>query len=152
LLVNSAENTTGENVAFQKSCESGNRRRTILLVEDEPFVREATGNILEHASFAVLKTADANEAMRVYEERAGDIDLLLTDMVLPGASGEQLGQNLHQHSPGLVVLITSGYNNVEFDTDKPESLTYFLMKPYSRRTLLEKIEKITTPLPLARPA
>jgi DNA-binding NtrC family response regulator len=141
-----------KNVTSQKNYEIGKRRRTILLVEDEPFVREATCNILEHAGFAILKAADANEARRLYEECAGGIDLLLTDMVLPGASGEQLAQNLRQHSPGLVVLITSGYNNVEFDTDKPESLTYFLMKPYSRRTLLEKIEKIITSLPLARPA
>jgi DNA-binding NtrC family response regulator len=152
LLARFSRERNGENVTSAKNCEIGNRRRTILLVEDELFVREATCNILEHASFVVLKTADANEAMRVYEERAGDIDLLLTDMVLPGASGEQLGQNLRQHSTGLVVLITSGYNNVEFDADKPESLTYFLMKPYSRRTLLEKIEKIITPRALAQPA
>ena len=118
------------------------RRRTILLVEDEPFVREATCSILETAGFEVLPAEDAQEAMKVYEECKQGIDLVMTDMVLPGRSGEQLGKDLRQHSPEIVVLVTSGYSNPEYETEKPGSRTYFLAKPYSRRTLVEKIEKI----------
>jgi DNA-binding NtrC family response regulator len=118
------------------------RRRTILLVEDEPFVREATCGILKSAGFEVLPAEDAQEAMKVYEEYKQGIDLVMTDMVLPGRSGEQLGQDLRQHSPEIVVLVTSGYCNLECETEKPGSRTYFLAKPYSRRTLVEKIEKI----------
>ncbi len=125
------------------------RRRTILLVEDEAFVREATCNILEHAGFEVLPTEDAREATKVYEECKCGIDLVMTDMVLPGRTGQQLGQDLRQHSPQVVVLVTSGYSNAEYETEAPESRTYFLAKPYSRRTLLEKIEKILATVPLA---
>jgi CheY-like chemotaxis protein len=146
-------------------------RRTILLVEDEPFVREATCSILEYAGFEVLLAEDAPQAMQIYEDcahtdskirvstknkpetktetKTGKIDLVMTDMILPGATGEQLAQNLHQHSPLVLVLITSGYLNPEFDTEVPKSQTYFLAKPYSRRTLLDKIEKI---LASAKPA
>ena len=128
------------------------RRRTILLVEDEPFVREATCSILENAGFEVLQAEDAREAMKVYEECKRGIDLVMTDMVLPGRTGQQLGQDLREHSPELVVLVTSGYGNQEYETEVPESRTYFLAKPYSRRTLVEKIEKILGMKLLARAA
>jgi len=128
------------------------RRRTILLVEDEPFVREATCCILETAGFEVLPAEDAQDAMRVYEKCKRAIDLVMTDMVLPGRSGEQLGQDLRQHSPEVVVLVTSGYSNLEYETEKPGSRTYFLAKPYSRRTLVEKIEKILSAVSLGQAA
>ena len=128
------------------------QRRTILLVEDEPFVREATCSILENAGFEVLPAEDARDAMKVYEECKRGIDLVMTDMVLPGRTGQQLGQDLRQRSPEIVVLVTSGYSNPEYETEAPESRTYFLAKPYSRRTLVEKIEKILGAVPLGRAA
>jgi CheY-like chemotaxis protein len=71
----------------------------LLLVEDEPFVREATCCILESAGFEVLPAEDAQDAMKVYEECKRGIDLVMTDMVLPGRSGERLGQDLREQSP-----------------------------------------------------
>jgi two-component system, cell cycle sensor histidine kinase and response regulator CckA len=126
------------------------RRRTILLVEDEPFVREATCSILESAGFEVLRAENAQDALRIYVERTRQIDLVMTDMVLPGRSGLQLGEDLRQQSPEVLVLVTSGYSNPEFETEfetqfetKATKLhTYFLAKPYSRRMLVEKVEKI----------
>jgi CheY-like chemotaxis protein len=102
------------------------RRRTIVLVEDEP---EATCCILESAGFEVLPADDAQDAMKVYEECKRGIDLAMTDMVLPGWSGERLGQDLREQSPEVVVLVTSGCSNLEYETEKPGSRTYFLAKP-----------------------
>jgi len=121
---------------------------TILLVEDEPFVREATRFILESAGFEVLPVEDAAAALKVYEESDHAVDLVMTDMILPGRTGEQLGQELRQRSPNVTVLITSGYSNVDCATDEPHSNTYFLAKPYSRRGLVGKIEEIFRVLPL----
>lgn len=118
------------------------RRRTILLVEDEPFVREATTRILESAGFHVLPTSDAQSALAAFEHLTRQIDLLMTDMVLPGQSGHKLGQSLRQLSDKLVVLMTSGYANPDLETEIPESRTYFLPKPYSKRLLIDKIEKL----------
>jgi DNA-binding NtrC family response regulator len=112
------------------------------LVEDEPFVREATCGILQNAGFEVLLAENAREAIKVYEDCKRSIDLVMTDMVLPGGTGQQLGQDLRERSPEVVVLVTSGYSNPEYDTEAPESRTYFLAKPYSMRTLVSKIEKI----------
>ncbi len=126
-------------------------RRTILLVEDEPFVREATRTILEHAGFEVLPAEDTREAMKMYEECNHRIDLVMTDMVLPGGTGQQLGQEVRQRSAEIVVLVTSGYSDRD-EMEEPEARTYFLAKPYSRRTLVEKIETILEAAPLRRAA
>jgi len=118
-------------------------------VEDDPFVREVTRCLLEHAGFEVLPAEDSRNAMKVYENCQREIDLLMTDMVLPGGTGRQLGQELQQRSPEIVVLVTSGYIDQD-DTEAPESRTYFLAKPYSMRTLVEKIETILGAAPLRR--
>jgi len=120
-------------------------RRIILLVEDEPFVREATCSILENAGFCVLSATDAFHAIRLYEECHRPIDLVMTDMVLPGKTGQQLGCDLRARSPQLKILVTSGYGNAEYDTEDAANRLYFLAKPYSRRGLVEKIEKILNP-------
>jgi two-component system cell cycle sensor histidine kinase/response regulator CckA len=143
----------GNDMTLQASAYANDRRarRTILLVEDEPFVREATRTILEHAGFEVLPAKDTQDAMKVYEECNHGIDLVLTDMVLPGGTGQQLGQELRLRSPGIVVLVTSGYSD-QNETETPEARTYFLAKPYSKRTLVEKIEKILSEAPRRRVA
>jgi PleD family two-component response regulator len=76
--------------ALQASALQANdrpRRCTILLVEDEPFVRDATASILERAGYAVLPAQDACQAMKIYAECRQSIDLVMTDMVLPGRTG-----------------------------------------------------------------
>jgi len=131
---------------------SGPRRQNILLVEDEPFVRDATGTILQRAGFEVFPAEDATAAVRLYHERNGRIDLVITDLVLPGRTGKQLGQDLRRQSPGLAVLITSGFAHPDYEVDEPESRTFFLAKPYSRRQLVERVERILAVAPLAQAA
>jgi CheY-like chemotaxis protein len=118
------------------------RRCTILLVEDEPFVRYATCSILKSVGFDVLPTEDAPEAIKAYESCHRGIDLVMTDMVLPGKSGRELSTYLRSHSPELLILLTSGYSLPQFEAEMSESRIHFLAKPYSKKTLIEKIEKI----------
>ncbi|MFZ0480153.1 MAG: response regulator [Terriglobales bacterium] len=120
-------------------------RRTILLVEDEPFVREATCGLLKSAGFSVLPAADAVEALGLFEQCSQPIDLVITDMVLPGRTGQQLGEDLRQRAPQLKILVTSGYSVDGYDTEDPVTHIHFLAKPYSRRSLIEKLEKILAP-------
>jgi len=113
--------------------------RTILLVEDEPFVREATRNILENAGFFVLAAEDAAEAVSMYEQHEFSVDIVMTDMILPGRTGQELGKELRARSPQVSVLITSGYGDAEYDIEDTASQTYFLAKPYTRGELLGKL-------------
>ncbi|MFZ3262541.1 MAG: response regulator [Terriglobales bacterium] len=142
-------------MTLQPSTRASERpgRRRVLLVEDEPFVREATHAILESAGFEVLSAQDSNDAMQIYEEAEckRHIDLVMTDLVLPGRSGQQLGEDLRQRSPDVNVLVTSGYSNPD-TIEEPASRTYFLAKPYSKRSLVEKIEGILASMPLERAA
>lgn len=126
--------------------------RTILLVEDEPFVRDATCRILSNAGFEVLPVADAEEAFELYAKNGQRVDLLITDLVLPGRSGRQLVQDLRRSSPAILALLTSGYPEPECDTGPPEAHTYYLAKPYSRATLIEKIEQVLGVSPQGRAA
>jgi len=115
---------------------------TILLVEDEPFVREATRGILESAGFEVLTAEDATAALKIYDASTRAIDLVMTDLILPGRSGQLLRADLLQRSPNLSVLVTSGYRSAESSANDPQSHTYFLAKPYSRHDLVAKIEEM----------
>jgi CheY-like chemotaxis protein len=118
------------------------QRRVVLLVEDEPFVREATCCVLQSAGFEVLPTADAQEAMNVYEQKGRKIDLLMTDMALPGRNGRQLARDLRSTSADIPILLTSGYIESECDNEPREPRTYFLAKPYSRAELVQTMEEI----------
>ncbi len=124
------------------ACKNEGHRRTILLVEDEPFVREATGRILQSAGYDVLPAEDAQQAIAIYDRYGDKVDLVMTDMVLPGRSGMELGKEVRRRVPEISLLITSGYDAAREETESPEARTYFLAKPYSRRTLVEKIEMI----------
>lgn len=118
------------------------RRRVVLLVEHEPFVREATRHILQSAGFDVLPAADAQEAMKVYERNGRKIDLFMTDMALPGRNGRQLAHDLRNTSSEIPILLTSGYVESECDSEPREARTYFLPKPYSRAELVGMMETI----------
>lgn len=117
-------------------------RRIVLLVEDEPFVRDATCCTLEKAGFEVFPTANAQEAMNAYALLNGNIDLLVSDITLPGRSGRELSLELRSKSAKLPILLTSGYNAEESTEESQDTGTHFLAKPYSRVELVAALEKI----------
>jgi PAS domain S-box-containing protein len=81
----------------------------VLVIEDNDEVRELTREILESAGYRVIEAAGAEAALRMAEEHAGAIDLLLTDVVMPGLTGPELAARLSRVRPGVKVLFTSGY-------------------------------------------
>jgi CheY-like chemotaxis protein len=110
--------------------------------------------ILESAGFKVLAAGNAAAALKIYEGSA-PIDLVLTDMIMPGQTGEQLGEQLRQRQPDLKVLLTSGYSHAIQSEQAQESATsssFFLAKPYSRSELIDKISELLNPPPLRQVA
>ena len=83
------------------SCPTGQTESTILLVEDEPVVREVTRAVLEHAGYRVLACNGPDEALRVGSEHRENIGLLLTDVVMPGMNGAELAERLQRLRIGL---------------------------------------------------
>jgi signal transduction histidine kinase/CheY-like chemotaxis protein len=110
---------------------------TILVVEDEPFLREMTRAILENFGYRILEAPTGKEALAVWREHADEIALLLTDMVMPdGVSGAELAEQLRSQRPGLKIIFTSGYTANEVSPEVLEKFqAQFLQKPYSHSDL-----------------
>jgi signal transduction histidine kinase/CheY-like chemotaxis protein len=104
---------------------------TILLVEDEPVLRELARVILKDYQYEVLEASTGVEALKVWEQHNGRIDLLLTDMVMPeGMTGRELAEELKIRKPELKVVYTSGYSSDVMGGDIGLRDTMFLQKPY----------------------
>ncbi len=114
---------------------------TLLLVEDEPELRRITRAALERAGYRVIEAADGQEALGLWERERDAIDLLLTDLVLPGPlGGRALAARLRARSPGLKVLLTSGYSAELADSEHTLApWEAFLQKPAASRDLLAAV-------------
>jgi PAS domain S-box-containing protein len=115
---------------------------TILIVEDEPEVRELAREILEMGGYTVLEGTDAASAERFCREHAGPIHLLLTDVVMPQVSGRELARRLGALRPALRVLYMSGYTDdaiVHHGVLDPS--TAFLPKPFTPAELCRKVRE-----------
>jgi PAS domain S-box-containing protein len=115
---------------------------TVLVVEDAEGLRELTKRLLERQGYTVLVAANAAEAIRLFERNAS-IDVLLTDVVMPGASGPELTTRLVEHRPTLKVIYMSGYTEeaiVHHGVLDPGIA--FLHKPFTSETLSRKIREV----------
>jgi two-component system cell cycle sensor histidine kinase/response regulator CckA len=117
-----------------------NGRETILLVEDEPALRTLACRILQNYGYKVLTAASGAEALAVWREQMDGVDLLLTDMVMPGGiSGRDLSEQMQAENSRLRVVYTTGYSPDAIESNFPlrEGIN-FLAKPY-RPNLLAKV-------------
>ncbi|HTY40930.1 MAG TPA: PAS domain S-box protein [Thermoanaerobaculia bacterium] len=116
---------------------------TILLVEDEDAVRSLTRRCLETAGYTVLPAANAEEALAVAARLEGRLDLLLTDVVMPGASGPELSRRLLERRPGTRVLYVSGYTDASMVSHVAiDAGASFLQKPFTPETLARKVREV----------
>jgi CheY-like chemotaxis protein len=117
---------------------------TVLLVEDEPSVRDLALRLLKQQGYKVLEAANGEEALRVVQEHIGErIHLLLTDVVMPQMGGKELANQLKLLRPDVKVLYTSGYTDdaiVHHGVLEPG--THFLQKPFSPQTLSHKVREV----------
>jgi CheY-like chemotaxis protein len=113
---------------------------TILFVEDEAFVRDVISEVLRTTGYTVVTARSATEALVRYGERPTEIDLLLTDVILPGETGRALVKELRLQDPELKVLLVTGYPT-EMDNLEGER-TECLAKPFSTGILLRKIREL----------
>ncbi|MGD0253627.1 MAG: ATP-binding protein [Verrucomicrobiota bacterium] len=117
---------------------------TIFLVEDEPVLREMARDILESYGYRILEASSGKEALGMWNQTRGKIDLLLTDMIMPdGISGAELAQRLLAGQPHLKIIFTSGYTANEVNPEMlAKTRAHFLQKPYTH-DMLAKIVRDT---------
>jgi CheY-like chemotaxis protein len=133
----------GEDENLSLGAESLRGTETILLVEDEKFVRGVAHEILEFAGYGVIAARNASEACAQAEGLA-KVDLLLTDVVLPGRSGRVLARDLRALRPNLAVLFVSGYAGPLAEIATAFPVEECLAKPFSAVTLLRRVKRSLT--------
>ena len=116
---------------------------TILVAEDEDGVRSLTREVLEKYGYTVLEAANGEEALKVAEQHEGQLDLLLSDVVMPRMGGPELAQALLAKRPSVKVLYMSGY------TDHPmvrrgvvNAGVAFLQKPFTPTVLVSRVREV----------
>jgi PAS domain S-box-containing protein len=115
---------------------------TILLVEDEPTILEMTAVMLERLGYNVLAASSPKEAIRLAGKHSGRIDLLMTDVVMPGMNGRELAENLLALYPALKRLFMSGYtDNVIAHHGVLDKGVHFIQKPFSMQDLGTKLRE-----------
>lgn len=116
---------------------------TILLAEDEQDVREVAREFLESGGYKVIEARDGAEALRLMDKHKGRIDLLITDMVMPRMTGQELAARLKGSRPALRMLYMSGYSELAAgESLQPGPSVRLLAKPFSRNTLLRAVHEL----------
>ena len=118
------------------------RHETILLVEDEETILRTTRRILESIGYQVFATDSPQDALRIADERQGQIDLLLTDVIMSGMNGPELVRHLQARHPAIKCLFMSGYTaNLLAEQGVKASNSDFIQKPFSRKQLAQKVRE-----------
>ena len=119
--------------AAMASTLSKKSTKTILVVDDEDAIRRMISIVLRQGGYAVLEAADGETAEHTYRRHRGEIDLLLTDVCLPGPNGPELAASLREFEPDLHVLFMSGLPEAEAHAP-------FLRKPFGVAELLHRVK------------
>jgi PAS domain S-box-containing protein len=140
------DQTVEKSGSTQTFSEAPRGTGTILLAEDEQDVREVAREFLESGGYTVIEARDGAEAIKVVGKHEGVIDLLITDMVMPGMTGQELGGRLQEKHGGLRILYMSGYSeHAAADSVQGDATLQLLTKPFSRGALLRAVHNILKP-------
>lgn len=133
---------TNEQGKIEKSIDHQNLfgKETILVVEDEEAVREYIGVILNKYGYDVLLMSDGNKALDIFKKNMEEIDLLITDVIMPIMSGKEMIDKMQKYKPELKYIYISGYtDDIIGEHGILDKETCILQKPFTHSTLMEKI-------------
>ena len=120
---------------------------TLLVVEDQDEVRRFAVSVLQSYGYTVVEATDGNEALRLLDSHDGQIDLVLSDVVMPGLGGKELALRLSRRSPRMPVLLMSGYLGDESDEGVlPNDGLRYLHKPFTPEELARRVREMLGPL------
>ena len=122
-------NATSDNVM------RGNR--VVLVVEDEALVRDLQCSALKSSGYTVLSASNGVKALKICENHAEVIKLVVTDMIMPKMGGRELAEKIHQHFPGIKVLFMSGYSE-----SNTEHIANFYRSRFMPSSLVQKVREI----------
>lgn len=119
------------------------RRKVVLVVDDEEGLRNIVCRTLRAQGYSTLEAAHGAEALEVLEQAAEPVDLVVTDVVMPGMDGRELGRRVAQRWPNLPVLYISAYDvNDIFWRGSPRNSAPFLQKPFPAEGLISRVQEL----------
>ena len=130
------------------SAPDSEQKETILLVDDEQSVRSIVLKILRRAKYHVLEAENGETALQIAANHPGKIDLVITDMYMPGLRGPEVVERLAPTRPGLRALFMSGYADQDARTGVPLGAN-FLNKPFSGQELASAVEAVLKGPPIS---
>ena len=137
----------GEGVVAEEAANTGwetsLHAETILVAEDDDDVRAYTAECLRDLGYKVLEAHDGPAALRLLQRQGQAVDLLFTDVVMPGMSGRELADTARQHQPGLKLLYTSGYTrNAIVHAGRLDHGVEMIAKPFTYQALAQKVRDV----------
>jgi signal transduction histidine kinase len=135
------DGTLGQVAARKRPMALAEHREVVLVVEDQRGVRQLVFRILTRHGYTVLEAASAEDALALFEQQGPRIDLLLTDVVMPGMSGGALADKLTALRPGLSVLFMSGFTGTDGSSQLPASAV-IVEKPFTASILLQVVRDV----------
>jgi two-component system, cell cycle sensor histidine kinase and response regulator CckA len=143
--------STSGSVSRLRPGQPGYELGTILFVDDEPEVRSIARLSLEQLGYRLIEAEDGLKALGVFEERRGEIGLVITDVLMPNLDGLGLSSRLNKLDPELPILLLSGHV-LEEDLWAPGNARMrYLMKPYRLQDLHSAVMDLIGPAPVPRP-
>ena len=135
---------SGEQESETDAVRSGDGSgETILVVEDDDDVRAYVAEILRELNYRVFDARNTNRALEIFAKHGDEIDLLLTDVVLPGRNGKELANLASKHHPKLKVLFMTGYSrNAIVHQGRLDSGVALIQKPLTQPSLAAKIREV----------
>lgn len=124
----------------------GNADITVLLVEDEPSVRQSIRRMLERFGYAIIEASDGESGIAVASERASEIDIVLTDLMMPGMNGRTFSDRLAELEADIPVIFMSGYSDETVNQRGLVDASHaFLQKPFNSEQLVRTIYNLLNP-------
>jgi CheY-like chemotaxis protein len=121
----------------------GGADEIVLVAEDEPMVRDIMSRTLRESGYAVFEAADGREALEILEARAGEVSLVVADVVMPGLGGREMAVRLAERWPAVPVLFTSGYTGLDVvRRGLLDEGREFIQKPLEPGALIRKVREM----------
>jgi two-component system cell cycle sensor histidine kinase/response regulator CckA len=137
------EQARGTEVELAAEIQGASASGTILVVDDDPIVREVCRAMLEFIGYRVLEAEDGEDGVQVFEVRADDIDGVILDLSMPRMDGVAALRELRRIRPGVKVVLSSGYTERETNERFAEpGFDAFIQKPYQIKTLQQTLERL----------
>lgn len=116
----------------------------VLVVDDEPLVRNVIGRVLQGRGYRTLLASDGQEGLDLFARHGDDVRLLVLDWHLPGRSGQATLAEFYLRRPGLRVVLVTGDHNADLDQNAREYVACLLFKPFTARDLMIAVDAVLT--------